>query len=390
MSEDDLLALAQKAAEAEAAEKEASKEAVEELEKQEEQSEKEKMEEEEQSKTSEATEKEAEEEAATAAEDTSVDDDDDMASKLAASGISVSLIKKKKAALVKEGSTVGESAKEKSSTGEEKQDGAAVEIGPNISVTMIHKEKNTEKKTAARSPGLSIKSPGELLETPRRVSAQLEDLKDSISVSRVHRSPAASAPSTPRLPNLAPHQTTADGPQQMFPNQFGPQGARALTPGMPMGPPGGHGPMGMPGLHPRPGGPGVRAPAPLTSGPVSEQLAVAASGLADYMRMGLEELLREMSAQGSPQATIKGLQLEIEKMAWRHQQEMAEMKQNVDIMMKDMKSNLEKENQRIVEQYKAAAKVEMQKAIEETKKKQWCANCTKEGETLCTKVNCTK
>ena len=385
MSEDDLLALAQKAAEAEAAEKEASKESVEELEKQEEQSEEEKMEEEEQSKTSEATEKEAEE-TATAAEDTSVDDDDDMASKLAASGISVSLIKKKKA-LVKEGSTVVESAKEKSSTGEEKQDGTAVEIGPNISVTMIHKEKNTEKKTAARSPGLSIKSPGELLETPRRVSAQLEDLKDSISVSRVHRSPAASTPSTPRLPNLAPHQTTADGPQQMFPNQFGPQGARALTPGMPMGPPGGHGPMGMPGLHPRPGGPGVRAPAPLTSGPVSEQLAVAASGLADYMRMGLEELLREMSAQGSPQATIKGLQLEIEKMAWRHQQEMAEMKQNVDIMMKDMKSNLEKENQRIVEQYKAAAKVEMQKAIEETKKKQWCANCTKEGETLCIKVN---
>merc|ERR1711936_692464 len=99
--------------------------------------------------------------------------------------------------------------------------------------------------------------------------------------------------------------------------------------------------------------------------------------------MGLEELLREMSAQGSPQATVKGLQLELEKMAWRHQQEMAEMKQNVDIMMKDMKGNLEKENQRIVEQYKAAAKVEMQKAIEETKKKQWCANCTKEAIFYC-------
>ena len=141
--------------------------------------------------------------------------------------------------------------------------------------------------------------------------------------------------------------------------------------------------MGMPGLHPRPGGPAIRAPAPLASGPVSEQLAAAATGLADYMRMGLEELLREMSAQGSPQATVKGLQLELEKMAWRHQQEMAEMKQNVDIMMKDMKGNLEKENQRIVEQYKAAAKVEMQKAIEETKKKQWCANCTKEAIFYC-------
>ena len=378
VSEDDLLALAEKAAEADAAEKEASKEA-EQLEAQEQEKEKEgEGEEEEESKTSEvAAEEEASVEAA--AEEEAVEDEGDMASKLAASGISVSLIKKKKA-LTKEGSsTGGDPAKEKS--GDEKQDGA-VEIGPNISVTMIQKEKNSEKKTA-RSPGLSIKSPGELMEAPRRVSAQLEDLKDSISVSRVHRAPAASsAPSTPRLPNLAPHQTTA-GPHLMFPNQFGPQASGALAPGLPMGPPGGHGPMGMPGLHPRPGGPAIRAPAPLANGPVSEQLAAAATGLADYMRMGLEELLREMSAQGSPQATVKGLQLELEKMAWRHQQEMAEMKQNVDIMMKDMKGNLEKENQRIVEQYKAAAKVEMQKAIEETKKKQWCANCTKEAIFYC-------
>ena len=378
VSEDDLLALAEKAAEADAAEKEASKEA-EQLEAQEQEKEKEgEGEEEEESKTSEvAAEEEASVEAA--AEEEAVEDEGDMASKLAASGISVSLIKKKKA-LTKEGSsTGGDPAKEKS--GDEKQDGS-VEIGPNISVTMIQKEKNIEKKTA-RSPGLSIKSPGELMEAPRRVSAQLEDLKDSISVSRVHRTPVpSSAPSAPRLPNLAPHQTTA-GPHLMFPNQFGPQAAGALAPGLPMGPPGGHGPMGMPGLHPRPGGPAIRAPAPLANGPVSEQLAAAATGLADYMRMGLEELLREMSAQGSPQATVKGLQLELEKMAWRHQQEMAEMKQNVDIMMKDMKGNLEKENQRIVEQYKAAAKVEMQKAIEETKKKQWCANCTKEAIFYC-------
>merc|ERR1719491_2039796 len=90
-----------------------------------------------------------------------------------------------------------------------------------------------------------------------------------------------------------------------------------------------------------------------------------------------------MSAQGSPQATIKGLQLELEKMSWRHQQELTEMKQNVDIMMKDMKSNLEKENSRIVDQFKKSAEVERQKAIEATKKKQWCANCTKEAIFYC-------
>ena len=61
------------------------------------------------------------------------------------------------------------------------------------------------------------------------------------------------------------------------------------------------------------------------------------------MRIGLEDLLRELSVQGSPEATIKGLQLELEKMQWRHNQEMVEMKQNVDLMLKEMKTNLEKE-----------------------------------------------
>ena len=99
-------------------------------------------------------------------------------------------------------------------------------------------------------------------------------------------------------------------------------------------------------------------------GSVAEQLTAVAGGLADYMRSGLEELLRDLSAQvlsdlfvtfihviiqGSPEATITGLKLEMEKMAWRHSQEMAEMKKQVDIMVKDMKSSLEKE-QRCIEQ----------------------------------------
>ena len=299
------------------------------------------------------------------------EEEENVASKLLASGISVSFIKKKKSLGGEEDKD--ETVKEKPS--EDQAKATSLDIGPNISVTMIQKEK-TEKKSSApvRSPSLSIKSPGELLETPRRVSSQLDELKDSISVSRVHRSPAT----TPRLPHLAPQVA---GPQLLFP-QFAPQAA-GLPPGMAMGPPAGHGPMGMPGLHPRPGGPANRPPPPLASGPVSEQLAQAAGGLADYMRMGLEDLLREMSAQGSPQATIKGLQLELEKMSWRHQQELTEMKQNVDIMMKDMKSNLEKENSRIVDQFKKAAEVERQKAIEATKKKQWCANCTKEAIFYC-------
>ena len=110
---------------------------------------------------------------------------------------------------------------------------------------------------------------------------------------------------------------------------------------------------------------------------------MVASGLADYMRIGLEDLLRELSAQGSPEATIKGLQLELEKMQWRHNQEITEVKQNVDMMLKEMKERIEKENQKTIEQFKRQAEMEKQKAIAETKKKQWCANCSKEAIFYC-------
>merc|ERR1719474_2598250 len=142
-------------------------------------------------------------------------------------------------------------------------------------------------------------------------------------------------------------------------------------------------PMGMPGLQPRPTGPLLRPNLPLSSGTVSEQLKLVASGLADYMRIGLEDLLRELSSQGSPEATIKGLQLELEKMQWRHNQEVAEMKQNVDMMLREMKGNIEKENQRTIEEFKKQAELEKQKAILETKKKQWCAACGKEAIFYC-------
>ena len=45
-------------------------------------------------------------------------------------------------------------------------------------------------------------------------------------------------------------------------------------------------------------------------------------------------------------------------MSWRHGQELQEMKQNVEIMMKDMKGNIEKENQRTIDQFRKAAEVE--------------------------------
>ena len=116
---------------------------------------------------------------------------------------------------------------------------------------------------------------------------------------------------------------------------------------------------------------------------VTEQLSSISSSLADYMRLGLEELLRELSAQGSPEATIKGLQLEMEKMQWRHQQELAEVKHNADLVLMEMRQSMEVEKQRGLMDTRKQAEIDKQRAIVDTKKKQWCAMCGKEAIFYC-------
>ncbi len=141
------------------------------------------------------------------------------------------------------------------------------------------------------------------------------------------------------------------------------------------------------GLHPRPflraSSAGSSNQSLANAGPVSEQLNLVAGGIAEYMRHGIEEILRELSAQGSAEATIKGLQLEMERIKWRHQQELSEVKANIDNMIKDLKLKMTTESQRTIEEYKKQAEIEKQKAILETKKKQWCAQCGKEAIFYC-------
>jgi len=309
------------------------------------------------------------------------DDIDETTSKLLASGISISLIKKKKPPQSDTTKDSGKSSPDQKS--EEKK--TPLEVGPHISVTMVSKPSDSLN---AGKFTLSLKSPSDLLD-PSKSDAKspnnilLEDLKDTISVSRVNKSPVASTVTTTqgtssKPPILSNQQPMMINHQMGFAMQVGPRGIPMMATGHPN-----QSPMGMPGLQPRPSGPLMRPNLPLSSGSVSEQLKLVASGLADYMRIGLEDLLRELSSQGSPEATIKGLQLELEKMQWRHNQEVSEMKQNVDMMLKEMKGNIEKENQRTIEQVKKQADMEKQKAISETKKKQWCANCTKEAIFYC-------
>merc|ERR550539_572899 len=123
------------------------------------------------------------------------------------------------------------------------------------------------------------------------------------------------------------------------------------------------GAMGMPNLHPRPpsgvlGGPSGSPP---VVGPVSEQINKVAGKLVDYMRGTLEELFKELSAQGSPEATIKSLQLEMEKMQWRHQQELAEVKHNADLLMMELRQTVEAEKQKVLGDFKKQAEIEKHK-----------------------------
>merc|ERR1719369_1294636 len=52
-------------------------------------------------------------------------------------------------------------------------------------------------------------------------------------------------------------------------------------------------------------------------------------------------------------------------------------------MLKEMKTNMAKESQRTIEEFKKQAELDKQKAILETKKKQWCSNCGKEAIFYC-------
>ena len=300
----------------------------------------------------------------------------ETASKLLASGISISLIKKKKEESKSDESENETEKSEQPKEKEEETNSNPLDVGPTISVTMINKnitkETNSESQTGKFT--LSLKSQSELIDPKKNEKSHSANMltngvSDTISVSKIAKTPQNTTPGISK-PHLNTKTTSVLGSPPMI-------GQQRAGPPMISQP---HG--GMPGLQARPNGT-LRSGAPLASGTVSEQLSAVATGIAEYMRHGLEEVLRELSAQGSPEATIKGLQLELEKMQWRHNQEMSEVKASIDNMIKDMKINMTKESQRAIEEFKKQAEMERQKAILETKKKQWCAHCGKEAIFYC-------
>ncbi len=139
------------------------------------------------------------------------------------------------------------------------------------------------------------------------------------------------------------------------------------------------------------------------------------------MRLSLDELFRELSGLDSPEATIRALQvlqnstflrelnlvvvnntkfvyfssilqllykfgslqIEMEKMQWRHQQEIAEYKRIKDTAVMEVRQMMEADKQKCIADLKKQFEIERQKVVTETKKKQWCANCGKEAIFYC-------
>ncbi|KAL1780882.1 kinase C-binding protein 1 isoform X12 [Sigmodon hispidus] len=105
----------------------------------------------------------------------------------------------------------------------------------------------------------------------------------------------------------------------------------------------------------------------------------------DAIKGTMTEIYNDLSKNttGSTIAEIRRLRIEIEKLQSLHQQELAEMKHNLELTMAEMRQSLEQERDRLIAEVKKQLELEKQQAVDETKKKQWCANCKKEAIFYC-------
>uniref|UniRef100_A0A4W4FGA6 Protein kinase C binding protein 1, like n=1 Tax=Electrophorus electricus TaxID=8005 RepID=A0A4W4FGA6_ELEEL len=124
---------------------------------------------------------------------------------------------------------------------------------------------------------------------------------------------------------------------------------------------------------------------PTTSADVAADIAKYTSKIMDAIKGTMTEIYNDLSksTSGNTIAEIRRLRIEIEKLQWLHQQELSEMKHNLELTMAEMRQSLEQERERLVFEVKKQMEMEKQQAVDETKKKQWCANCKKEAIFYC-------
>ncbi|XP_054472720.1 MYND-type zinc finger-containing chromatin reader ZMYND8 isoform X4 [Anoplopoma fimbria] len=124
---------------------------------------------------------------------------------------------------------------------------------------------------------------------------------------------------------------------------------------------------------------------PTASADVAADIAKYTNKIMDAIKGTMTEIYNDLSksTSGNTIAEIRRLRIEIEKLQWLHQQELSEMKHNLELTMAEMRQSLEQERERLVTEVKKQMELEKQQAVDETKKKQWCANCRKEAIFYC-------
>uniref|UniRef100_A0A4W5PFK8 Zinc finger MYND-type containing 8 n=1 Tax=Hucho hucho TaxID=62062 RepID=A0A4W5PFK8_9TELE len=124
---------------------------------------------------------------------------------------------------------------------------------------------------------------------------------------------------------------------------------------------------------------------PTASADVAADITKYTNKIVDAIKGTMTELYTDLSksTSGSTIAEIRRLRIEIEKLQWLHQQELSEMKHNLELTMAEMRQSLEQERERLMAEVKKQTEVEKQQVVDETKKKQWCANCRKEAIFYC-------
>lgn len=123
---------------------------------------------------------------------------------------------------------------------------------------------------------------------------------------------------------------------------------------------------------------------PSGAGPVSQILINNSYKMADFFRSVIEDTLADLSNNsGALEAKVKVLELEIEKLKHCHQQEITKLKHNSDLVLCEMRKNMELEKTRIINEVRKQCEIERIRSIEEAKKKQWCVNCGKEALFYC-------
>ncbi|XP_054639253.1 MYND-type zinc finger-containing chromatin reader ZMYND8 isoform X4 [Dunckerocampus dactyliophorus] len=123
----------------------------------------------------------------------------------------------------------------------------------------------------------------------------------------------------------------------------------------------------------------------MASADVAADIGKYTNKIMDAIKGTVTEIYSDLSksSSGNTISEMRRLRIEIEKLQWLHQQELAEMKHNLELTMAEMRQSLEQERERLVTEVKKQLELEKQQAVDETKKKQWCANCRKEAIFYC-------